>query len=103
MSNTGTLKKNRLPLKLLGPLTQRHPLKLSVDEWKSELTEIYPALQALGFLKPSRSSKQVLCPNCNDHYVDVIVQNDKFYAVCDQDDSAGRMLIDKSQLSQETF
>ena len=60
-------------------------------------------MQALNLLKPSQASKQILCPNCDDHYVDVIVQNKKFYAVCDEDAGAGRMLINPSQLSQEKF
>lgn len=89
--------------KLFKVLTQTHPLKLSVDAWKGEFGDVYPALQALNLLKPSQASKQVLCPNCDDHYVDVIVQNEKFYAVCDEDASAGRMLINPSQLSQEKF
>ncbi len=88
---------------MLEALTKSHPLKLSVNEWQDEFGEVYPALKALDLLKPSQSSKQVLCPNCDDHYVDVIVQNGRFYAVCDQDASAGRMPIDASQLSQERF
>lgn len=40
-------------------------------------------------------TKQVLCPSCNDHFVDVVVQNNKAYAVCDKDDSVGRQLIDE--------
>jgi len=78
-------------------------LKLSVNEWQDELGDVYPALQALNLLKSSQSSKQVLCPNCDDHYVDVVVQNKKFYAVCDKDDNAGRMEINPSQLSREKF
>jgi hypothetical protein len=35
--------------------------------------------------------------------VAVIVQNSRFYAVCDEDASAGRMPIDASLLSQEKF
>ncbi len=72
-------------------------------EWKDEFGDVYPALQTLDLLKFSQSSKQVLCPNCNDHYIDVVVENKKFYAVCDEDASAGRMPIDASQLSQEKF
>lgn len=83
--------------------TKKLPLSLSVDEWKSEFGEVYPALKKLDLLKPSESSKQVLCPKCQDHFVDVIFQNKKAYAVCDEDDGVGRMLIDASQLSQERF
>jgi hypothetical protein len=89
--------------KLLEALTRTHPLKLSVDEWKGEFGDVYPALQALSLLKPSQASKQALCPNCSDHYVDVIPQNDRFFAVCDKDASAGRMEINAFQLSQEKF
>jgi len=103
MLNTGTLKKSRALSKLFEALTQAYPLKLSVNEWKDEFGCVYPALHAINLLKPSQASKQVLCPNCDDHYVDVIVQKGRFYAVCDEDTSAGRMPIDASQLSQERF
>jgi len=83
--------------------TQKLPLKQSVDEWKSEFADIYSVLKKFNFLTPSKSAKQVLCPNCNDHFIDVVFQNSKAYAVCDEDDAVGRMPINSSQLSQEKF